>query len=130
MTWLERVRQKNFTPDTFGSDKSAKSHEDDLKNFELNESGSDISAESQRQTPSVTFGTDEPMGREVFVEAPQRRASEAIIIAYQRIWFDYDLRDGTYTPDELQHAKLLVKGGPVLRYRLHWPGGTPQPMTC
>jgi hypothetical protein len=127
MTRLERVRQKNFTPDTLGSDKSAKSHEDDRKNFEPYESGSDISAKSQRQPPSVTFGTDEPIGREVFVEAPQRQP-EAIIVAYQRIWFDYDLRDGTYTPADLQHAKLLVKQGPVLRYRLHWPDGTPQPI--
>ena len=107
MTWLERVRQKNFTPYTSGSDKSD---------------------ESLNGWTSVTFVTAGTKDSEVLVEAPQRRAPEAIIVAYQRIWFDYDLRDGTYTPAELQQAKLLVKRGPVLRYRLQWPGGTPQPI--
>jgi hypothetical protein len=107
MTWLERVRQKNFTPNTLGSDKSD---------------------ESLYGSTSVTFGTAATKDGEVFVEAPQWQPSATIIVTYQRIWFDYDLRDGTYTPAELQQAKLLVKRGPVLRYRLRWPGGTPQPI--
>jgi hypothetical protein len=53
---------------------------------------------------------------------------EVMMVTYHRIWFDYDLRDGAYTPTELQQAKLLVKPGAVLRYRLRWPGGTPQPV--
>jgi hypothetical protein len=73
-------------------------------------------AESQRQTPEPPRAqTDEPG------DSP-----EIIIVTYQRIWFDYDLRDGSYMPAELQEAKLLVKPGAVLRYRLRWPGGTPQ----
>jgi hypothetical protein len=73
---------------------------------------------SQRQTPETSRAqTDEPG------DSP-----EIIIVTYQRIWFDYDLRDGSYTPAELQEAKLLVKPGAVLRYRLRWPGGTPQPI--
>jgi hypothetical protein len=72
-------------------------------------------AGSQRQTPETPRAqTDEP--------------GDLLEIIYQRIWFDYDLRDGTYTPDELQHARLLVKQGAVLRYRLQWPGGIPQPV--
>jgi len=40
-------------------------------------------------------------------------------ILYQRIWFDYALRDGTYTPEELRQAKKVVKPwGPVRSYRL------------
>ena len=55
--------------------------------------------------------------------------SEVFTVEYQRCWVDYDLPDGTYTPEALRQAKMLVKQGPVLRYRLHWPGGIPQPMT-
>jgi hypothetical protein len=128
MTWLERVRQKNFTPDTLASDKSAKSAEGDQKNLEHNTSGSAKSDESLYGSPSVTFGTAATKDGEVFVDARQWQPSATVLVTYQRIWFDYDLRDGTYTPAELQQAKLLVKRGPVLRYRLGWPGGTPQPI--
>jgi hypothetical protein len=128
MTWLERVRHKNFAPYTLGSDKSAKRTEGEQKNLEHYEAGGAKSDKSLNGPASVTFDTSGTKDSEVFVEAPQQRAPEAIIVAYQRIWFDYDLRDGTYTPAELQEAKLLVKRGPVLRYRLRWPGGTPQPM--
>jgi hypothetical protein len=72
----------------------------------------------QNQTPETPHTrTDEPG------DSP-----EIIMVTYQRIWFDYDLRDGSYTPAELQQAKLLVKSGAVLRYRLRWPGGRPQPI--
>jgi hypothetical protein len=127
MTWLERVRQKNFTPYTLGSDKSAKNTEGDQQNLAHYTSGSDKSDESLNGATSVAFGIAGTKDSEVFVEAPQRQP-EAITVAYQRIWFVYDLGDGTYTPAELQQAKLLVKRGPVLRYRLRWPGGTPQPI--
>jgi hypothetical protein len=116
MKWLERVRQKNFAPSKDGSAISAKCQEGDLKNLLPYELGSDTSAKSHQEDSSVTLGTPEVVGREVF------------IVTYQRFWLDYDLRDGTYTPTELQQAKLLVKHGPVLRYRLHWPGGIPQPI--
>jgi hypothetical protein len=84
--------------------------EGDPKSLEPDESGSAKSAKS----PST--------------DTSSRAEHESIIVAYQCFWFDYDLRDGTYTPAELQQAKLLVKRGPVLRYRLRWPGGTPQPI--
>jgi hypothetical protein len=75
-------------------------------------------AGSQRQTFEIPRAkTDEP------ADSP-----EIITVTYQRIWFDYDLRDGSYTPAELQEAKLLVKPGAVSRYRLRWPGGRPQPI--
>jgi hypothetical protein len=53
---------------------------------------------------------------------------EIIHVSYQYIFYDYDLPDGTYLPAELQRAGLLVKRGPILRYRLPWPGGIPQPI--
>ena len=123
MTWLDRVRQKNFAPIIRDSDTSAKSQEADYKNFHPYELASAESAKSQQADNSVTFGTPLGVGQEDFAAQTQ-----VMIIAYQRFWLDYDLRDGTYTPAELQQAKLLVKRGPVLRYRLHWPGGTPQPI--
>jgi hypothetical protein len=61
---------------------------------------------------------------------PATELSEVLIVAYQRFWLDYDLPDGTYTPEELRRARLLVKPGPVLRYRLRWPGGRPQPLAA
>jgi hypothetical protein len=116
MKWLERVRQKNFAPYNDGGAISAKSQEGDLKNLQPQGLGNDTRAKSYHEGSSVTFGTPEGVGREVFM------------VTYQRSWLDCDLRDGTYTPTELQQARLLVKHGPVLRYRLHWPGGTPQPI--
>jgi hypothetical protein len=129
MTWLERVRQKNFAPATNGRAKSTKSQEVDHKNLEAYESGSAKSAKRDDEASSVIFGTAEPVGPEVFVTPSPTFTREVIIVAYQRFILDYDLPDGTYTPQELRRAKLLVKPGPVLRYRLHWPGGTPQPIT-
>jgi hypothetical protein len=82
----------------------------DPKNLKSDESGSAKNAKS----PST--------------DTSSRAGHESIIVSYQRFWFDYDLRDGTYTPAELQRAKLLVKRGPVLRYQLRWPGGRPQPI--
>jgi hypothetical protein len=75
-------------------------------------------AGSQRQTSQTPRAQTDESG-----DSP-----EIIMVTYQRIWFDYNLRDGSYTPAELQEAKLLVKPGAVLRYRLRWPGGTPQPI--
>ena len=48
---------------------------------------------------------------------------EAIRVPYQAIWYDYDLRDGVYTPVQLQRARKRIKSGPVRHYLLRWPGG-------
>jgi hypothetical protein len=103
--------------------------EDAPKNLPPDESGRDKSAESQHEDRFVACGTPGVVGREVFGEMARVAApSEAIIVDYQRFSLGYDLRDGTYTPEELRRVKLLVNPGPVLRYRLRWPGGAPQPM--
>ena len=128
MTWLERVRHKNFSPDTSASAKSAKSLEGDHRNLEAYESSSDKSAKSHDGPTSVTFGTPEGLPREVSALLTPTLPCEAITVAHQRIFFDFDVPDGTYTPQELQRAKLVIKRGPVLRYRLHWPGDIPQPI--
>ena len=72
---------------------------------------------------SVSFVSSSGEGCTVFAEPV-----ETIIVGYQRFSLDYDLPDGTYTPQELQRAKLLVKPGGVFRYRLRWPAGRPQPI--
>jgi hypothetical protein len=48
---------------------------------------------------------------------------EVIRVAYQAIWYDYDLRDGVYTPEQLQRARKRIKRGPVRHYLLRRPGG-------
>ena len=96
--WLNRLHTIDST-----SDIGAKGAECNHKNLEPYDSGGAKSDKSVEPT-------------------------ELIIVAYQRFSLDYDLPDGTYTPQELRQAKLLVKRGPVLRYRLHWPGGRPQPI--
>jgi hypothetical protein len=123
MTWLERVRQKNLTPHSRGTAKTDKSGEADPKNLPPYESGTAKTDKSQDRETLVSFGTPGVDGHQVFTEM-----SEVIIVAYQRFWLDYDLPDGTYTTKALRQAKMLVKPGPVLRYRLRWPGGIPQPM--
>jgi hypothetical protein len=52
---------------------------------------------------------------------------ETMKIAYQPIWFDYALADGTYTPAELRKAGLVVQRGKEQAYVLEWPGGVPRP---
>ena len=52
------------------------------------------------------------------VEAP-----ELIHVTYQRIYYDWDLADGTYTPEQLRKAKMGVKPwGPVQSYTLTGSG--------
>jgi hypothetical protein len=92
MTWLDRVRRKNFTPYGSGSDTSAKSHE---------------------SITSVTCVTASGEGPEVFAET-HPRAPEVVRVEYQPIFFDWAIADGTYTPQQLRKAKVVVKAwGPV-----------------
>jgi hypothetical protein len=123
MTWLERVRQKNFVPHTRSTDKTDESLEsDDHKKLLPYESGTDKTDKSPGEETFVSFGSAGGEGYAFFIEPVQ-----VIVVAYQRFSLDYDLPDGTYTPKQLRQAKLLVKPGMVLRYRLQWPGGVTQP---
>jgi hypothetical protein len=113
-SWIERLHQKKSPYGRNHSDKSATSEEGDSpEKFIDGRNHSDKSAESITSVTSVTMVST---------------ISEVFTVEYQRFWVDYDLRDGAYTPKELRQAKMLVKPGPVLRYRLRWPGGIPQPM--
>jgi hypothetical protein len=48
------------------------------------------------------------------VEAP-----ELIRVSYQRIFYDWDLADGTYTPEQLRKARVVVRPwGPLRQYTL------------
>jgi hypothetical protein len=54
---------------------------------------------------------------------------ETLRIPYQRIWYDFAVADGTYTPEQLRAAVLVVKPwGSVQFPPLTWPGGSPQPL--
>jgi hypothetical protein len=83
---------------------------------------------SSEGTSSIACGTPKQDGRRVSIKNSPPSATEVIIVAYQQFSVDYDLPDGTYTPDELRRSKLLINPGMVMRYRLQWPGGTPQPI--
>jgi hypothetical protein len=52
---------------------------------------------------------------------------ETLTIQYQRISFDFNIGDGTYTPTQLRKAGLIVQQGAEHTYTLVWPGGTPRP---
>jgi hypothetical protein len=126
-SWIERLRHKKSPYGRNSRDTSAESGEPTLpKNFIDGRSAGDTSAESRT---IVTSGTLSPTVSEGFSTPAPSASSEVIIVVYQRFSFDYDLPDGSYTPHDLRRATLLVKPGPVWRYRLYWPGGIPQPIT-
>jgi hypothetical protein len=84
---------------------------------------------------SVSFVSPPPGHNEVF--ARSREVSSAVVIspryevfrvAYQAIWYDYDLRDGVYTPEQLLRARKRIQRGPVRHYLLRWPGGRSEPL--
>jgi hypothetical protein len=113
--WIERLRQKKSPYGRNQGDKSIKRVDGDaVKNFVDGRNHSD------KRAKSPTFVTSGTLVSTV---------SEVFVVEYQRFWLDYDLPDGSYTPTELQKAGFIVHPGPILRYRLHWPGGTPQPIT-
>jgi hypothetical protein len=64
---------------------------------------------------------------ETVITACQRDVVEKIRVAYQAIWFGYDLPDGVYTLEQLRQARKVVKHGPMRHYLLRWPGGRPTP---
>jgi hypothetical protein len=125
-SWIERLRQKKSPEGRNGRDERAESGDKTLtKNFV---DGIEAGDKSDKSEASVTFGTISSTVPEVLAKTTQPLTSEVMVIEYQRFWRDYDLPDGTYTPQELKQSRLLVKHGPVLRYRLRWPGGRPQPI--
>jgi hypothetical protein len=55
-------------------------------------------------------------------------APEVIHVNYQRIFYDWDLADGIYTPEQLRKAKMGVKPrGPVQSYTLTSRGAVESP---
>jgi hypothetical protein len=43
------------------------------------------------------------------VSSSPLNAPEVINVSYQRIFYDWDLVDGAYTPEQLRKAKMVVK---------------------
>jgi hypothetical protein len=47
---------------------------------------------------------------------------ESLHVPYQRIWYDFNVADGVYTPGELHRAGKVVRPrGLVQYYSLQWP---------
>lgn len=126
-SWIERLRQKKSPYSPEQGAKSAKSIDQDAPKNSMDYRNE--GAKSDKMVASGTFGTPPSAVSEVFAELAQPSVPEVLIVQYQRFSWDYDLPDGTYTPEELRRARIVVKPGPELRYRLRWPGGIPQPIT-
>jgi hypothetical protein len=100
MTWLARLRDQ-----TRASAASTESSGGEARH----PAGSDETPDDrQGQVPSVA-----PLG-------PVRTTEQGTLrIPYQQIWYDFDVRDGEYTPEQLQRACKVVKPwGPVRFYSL------------
>jgi hypothetical protein len=69
------------------------------------------------------------LSQEVTLATAPQEPREVVTVMYQKIFYDWAIADGTYTPEELRRAPKVVKPGPELWYRMCWPGGTPQPIT-
>jgi hypothetical protein len=65
----------------------------------------------------MPFAASEPI---VIPAAEISETPEVIHISYQRIFYDWNIADGTYTPEQLRKAKMIVKPwGPVQTYARH-----------
>jgi hypothetical protein len=63
---------------------------------------------------SPRLGVEEPVTPPDMVET-----SKVIHVSYQRIFYDWALADGGYTPEQLRKAKMVVKPwGPVQSYTI------------
>jgi hypothetical protein len=117
MRWVNQVRQKNSERPTQALTKLTK--------------GGVVSA-----APTlVSFVRTSLRGSVLFQRPLEVRSTrvisprdEVIRVAYQVIWYDYDLRDGVYAPEQLRRARKRIKRGPVRHYVLRWPGGRPEPV--
>jgi len=141
MTWLERLRQQNTetslgavpkVPErpfgTFGTEVREESQflGDAPKNTDT--PGEQVPKvpkvpvqnphPSNRDVPKIHFGTFGTPGEESF-HSLRGADPETIQVPYQRLWINYDVADGTYTPAQLRRARKRVRPwGGVLSYRL------------
>jgi hypothetical protein len=61
-----------------------------------------------------TVGSDIPLTRPPSTQQPSR-----IEVSFQKVSYDWAIADGTYTPTQLQKAKMIVKPwGPVQSYTI------------
>jgi hypothetical protein len=98
MKWLDRLREKKslLPPSPL---------------TKLTKAGSVSEDENFVSFVSASLGESE-----VFAQ-PQ---AEVVKVPYQRVFYDWDFADGTYTPEQLRQAKMVVKPwGPVQSYRLN-----------
>jgi hypothetical protein len=97
-TWLERLRQKNVEDRDPGSAKSAKIEDEQTSVTCGTESATDL---LDFCDPKIVQGRRE-------CSAKSAKSGEVLTVPYQRIWFDYDIPDRTYTPEQLRKARKWV----------------------
>ena len=133
MKWLERLRAKTATPTGDALTKLTKGtivsfvsvpsggaavfstpHDPSL----VETRGDRISAEHVPLTRSSATGS---IGGDLDRAGKQSVALRLVSlpVPYQRIWYDFDVPDGAYTPGELRRAGKVVRPwGPVQHYPL------------
>jgi hypothetical protein len=112
MGWLERLREKNRNVPPLALTKLTKA------------------GYVRAEETFVSFVSGPPEGNEDFQQPPATRSTsmdpmppEIIRVPYQAIWYDYDLRDGVYSSEQLRQARKILKRGPVRHYLLRWQRG-------
>jgi len=78
-------------------------------------------------TSDSTWSEGEPASEAVpTVTEPDHPSTEVVTVAYQKISYDWAIADGTYTPQQLRKAKVVVKAwGTEQTYPLTWSPSTP-----
>jgi hypothetical protein len=136
MKWLERLRARTATPTGDALTKLTKVL--GAGAVSLPSGGAMVVSAWQDPSPLETKAWAVPTGHMPVKRSPATatirsdldRAGKPIAalqlgsltVPYQRIWYDFGVADGAYTPGELRRAKKVVRPwGPVTYYTLQWP---------
>jgi hypothetical protein len=135
MKWLERLRAKTATPTGDALTKLTKVAV--AGSVSVPSGGAAVCTTPPAPSLVETKGDEAPAGQVPLTRSSATagigrgldRAREDIAVlkpvslrvCYQRIWYDYKVADGAYTPGELHRAGKVVRPwGPVQYYTLLW----------
>jgi hypothetical protein len=136
MKWLERLRAKTATPTGDGLTKLTKVS--GAGSVSVPSGGAVVVPTWHEPSPVETRGDAVPTGHlpvhrssaTGHISHDLDRAGQPIAalkrvslrVCYQRLWYDFNIADGAYTPQELHRAGKVVRPwGPLQYYTLQWP---------